>query len=236
MSRNLVILTGYDGFFGQTRKPWISMDTARICELLSSKGILVKTYEFSQVVNAPVDIQDSFVFYSFSQRENLRRYIYDVLSDLDKAKNTIIPSLDLLHCHENKGYQLLFAKRMGFSDLWSAYCSSKRELKHLKISYPVVLKTIDGSNGRGVFLISNAQELQKQIIKLEPKPGLYTKWDILRRKTFRKNETFNGYPKLSGSQNIAAYEDYIVPEIPFILQEFVPGLACDYRVIILGKR
>ncbi|MDD4806748.1 MAG: hypothetical protein PHO35_08195, partial [Candidatus Cloacimonetes bacterium] len=32
------------------------------------------------------------------------------------------------------------------------------------------------------------------------------------------------------------YQDYMSPEVPFVLQDFIPGLTYDYRVIVLGQR
>ncbi len=233
---NIHILTGYDRFFGQTRKPWISMNVDLLTKHLNNAGVHTSVYEFSDIVNGSVRLTDTQVFYTFSQRENLRRYIIDAMADLQERGNRIIPSYDLLRCHENKGYQLLFAERHGIKDLWEIYCSSSREVRKYDIKYPVVLKTIDGSNGKGVFLARSHAELMLMIHKLEKPLGIATRIDLLRRKLFRQNERFAGYPDLDGSQNYRAYADYIKPEIPFVLQEFVPNLTCDYRVLILGDR
>ncbi len=234
--KKVVLLTGYERFFGQTRKPWISMNVDLLNKLLNDNGYEVEEHEFSDIVNGEIEIRNSFVFYTFSQRENLRKYIFDTIDDLHHRSNFVIPAFELLRCHENKGNQLLYAKRRDFSDLWSAYLSSKREIKKHKIPYPVVFKTLDGSNGRGVHLARNENELIAIIGKLEKSLGISNRFDLLRRRLFRRNEQFPGYPELTGKQNYLAYRDYIKPEIPFILQEFIAGLQFDYRVIILGEK
>ncbi len=234
--KRIVLLTGYERFFGQTRKPWISMNVDVIRSLLTENGYDVQEYEFSDVVNKDIDIRNSIVFYTFSQRENLRRFIFDTIDDLHHRGNIVIPAFELLRCHENKGNQLLYTKRTGFSDLWSVYFSSKREIARNEIPYPVVFKTLDGSNGRGVHLVRNERELITVIRKLEKSLGFENRLDLIRRRLFRQGEHFPGYPELTGRQNYLAYKDYIQPEIPFILQRFIPNLMYDYRVIVLGEK
>ena len=77
--KELYVLTGYDGFIGQTRKPWVSIDTKAFITELESSGIKVHQHEFHEVVNGQVEIRNSLVFYSFSHRLNLQHYIRDCL-------------------------------------------------------------------------------------------------------------------------------------------------------------
>lgn len=235
MSGKLIILTGYDHFFGQTRKPWVSINTTDLINDLTSKGIDVVEYPFHKAINANTDLKDSVIFYTFSQREHLRAYIKDAIYTLHKHGNTVIPSFELLYCHENKGYQESLKKRLGITNLPALYFSSKRELPEYDIEYPIVLKTIEGSNGKGVFLIHSSEQLINQITKLEPKLSVSAKLDLLRRRYFRLNKSFIGYDHFDTKKDYEQYKDYITPEIGFILQKFVPSLEFDYRVIILGN-
>lgn len=232
----LIFLTGYDGFFGQTRKPWLSMDTGRIIKLLEASGIDCIRSSIDTLANRDQLPENGFVFYTFSQRDNMRRLLTDLIQDLQLRGNLLIPALDLLHCHENKGYQVLYAKRHSIDTLKSYYLSSKRELTNLDACYPLVLKTLTGSNGKGVFLVNSPVQALRQITRLEPALSIGKKLDILRRKLFRSTKSFPFYPQLTGKADTAFYRDYITPELPFVLQEFIPGLEYDYRVIILGKR
>ncbi|MBW6499586.1 MAG: hypothetical protein K0B09_14450, partial [Bacteroidales bacterium] len=71
MQKNqIVILTSRNRFFGQTRKPWSSLDVGKIAAVLSANGYQVQVYDFHEVVNRPVMIKDKLVFYAFSQKEN----------------------------------------------------------------------------------------------------------------------------------------------------------------------
>ena len=235
MSRKIILLTGYEHFFGQTRKPWVSINTAEFIAGLEKHGIEVTEYPFHKVHNSDIKISDSIILYTFSQRANLRQYIKDKILFLHNVGNIVIPSYELLHCHENKGFQENMKKQMGIDNLPALYFSSKRELDDCQIEFPVVLKTIDGSNGKGVFLIHSKEQLLRKINKLEMGLPFFTRLDLLRRKYLRLPKKFTGYELFDSKKDYCQYKDYITPEISFVMQKFIPGLQYDYRVIILGN-
>jgi len=244
--KELVVITGYDRFIGQTRKPWIGIRTEDFIKRLEALDYKVHEYSFSDFVNRIGLSSDIPVFYSFSQRDNLRQFIKDQITHLALLGYQLFPALELLLCHENKGYQVLVAEKYGLKTPKTWYISSKREIdclgssqsgmKDSQISYPIVLKTITGSNGRGVFLLNTKLELIRKIKSLEPSLSIFQKADLLRRRYLRKNKKFPFYPDLDATNDYLYYKDYITPEQPFVLQEFIPGLKCDYRVIILGDK
>jgi glutathione synthase/RimK-type ligase-like ATP-grasp enzyme len=233
MTQNkIVFLTGYDRFFGQTRKPWVSMDADKIINIVTENGYQVAEYGFHEIVNKNIPIRDSIVFYTFSQRENLRRYIMDAIRCLDDGTNLIIPSYDLLCCHENKGYQEIIRKKLNILEPKGLYFSSKREISNYNINYPVVLKDIEGSNAKGVFRANNFSELLRIIRKIEPPIKFLLKLDLFRRKYFRRKKHYSEYKNYNNRIDCNQYRDYIIQEKRFVLQEFIPGLSYDYRMII----
>jgi hypothetical protein len=234
--KELYLLTGYDGFLGQTRKPWISLDTTRFIAELSSLGIIVHQHEFHELVNGKLQLWDSTVFYTFSHRPNLQHYIRDCLLDLRAKGNILIPSFELFCCHENKGWQELFKDQIGIHSLDCHYFSSFREIKHYDLSFPRVFKTINGSNSTGVALVNSQKDIQKELRKHQKSLSWGQKLDFWRRKHLRKHKHFPGYPDYDLHKDAREYQDYMSPEIPFVLQEFIPGLSYDYRVIVLGER
>jgi len=234
--KEIVILTGYSGFIGQSRKPWISIDTAQFQKELSHVGMRYRTHEFHEIVNARIQLHDSLIFYTFSHRENLHHYIRDCLLYLQSCGNRLIPPIDLFFCHENKGWQELFRKINGIQDLSSYYFSSKREIGSYDLKFPMVFKTVDGSNSTGVALVHSKADVLKELYCREAQPGILDKVDFWRRKHLRKHKKFPGYPQYDMQKDAIQYEDYIKPEIPFVLQEFIPGLSYDYRVIVLGDK
>jgi glutathione synthase/RimK-type ligase-like ATP-grasp enzyme len=232
MNEKLIVLTD-DNFFGQTRKPWVSLDTDKLVEIIQENGFEVQRYSFHEVANTLDTISDSIIFYSFSQKENLRKYIRDIISYLDNGSNILIPSFDLLKCHENKGYQELYKKKIGLQSLNGYYFSSLKELDGYELRFPLVLKTPEGSNAKGVFLVHDNVELEKMVKKLTPSPGIFTKVDLFRRKYFRGKKKYKEYPNYSNRKDYYEYRDYVIPQKRFVLQPYIPNLDFDYRVLTL---
>ena len=235
MKRRIVFITGTNHFFGQTRKPWSSMDAGKIRQQLEGNGFDVDLFAAHEVANQAGKIEDAVVFYAFSQKANERLYIRDVIRTLDDGRNVIVPSYDLLKCHENKGYQELYKKRLGIDGLKSRYFSGRDDLAGYAIAYPVVLKTLDQSNGRGVYLVKNRKDLDRCLSRLETFP-LGTRLDLFRRKHFRRKKSYLQYPDYSNRKDYEEYRAYIKEERGFILQEFIPGLDHDYRVLAFPDR
>ncbi|MDD5582149.1 MAG: hypothetical protein PHS99_02910 [Candidatus Marinimicrobia bacterium] len=232
-NKKIIILTGDNNFYGQTRKPWVSMNVMAIKERLSHYSYEVNIYNIQDVFNKKITLENEIILYSFSQKPNVRQYIIDVLTFLNK-NNTIIPSLDLLYCHENKGYQKIYKEMCGLTGLKAWYFSSLKEIDNYNIPYPIILKTITGSNGKGVFLIQNRRDLEKRLKKLS-KIEFLKSFDLFRRHYFRK-KTFPEYPNHNDYEDYLQYKEYITKNENFILQEFVPGLTYDYRILALeGK-
>lgn len=235
MNKKIYLLTGYNNFFGQTRKPWVSIDTDKLINHFKMQGINVIHLPVSSIYNQNIDIDNSIILYTFSQRENLRQYLKDIIYSLCQRNNISIPSLELLLCHENKGYQEIYKRKLGINQLPSYYFSSKREIVDYELSFPIVLKTLDGSNGKGVFLIKSREQLMRKIISIEKDTSFLTKIDLLRRRFLRTKKSFPGYSNFNSKKDYEEYKDYIKPEKCFVLQQFIPNLEYDFRVIILGE-
>ena len=231
-NNKIILLTGNNNFFGQTRKAWVSMDANKLQNMIREQGFDVEKYSFHEILNQNRDIRNSIIFYTFSQKINRRDYIKDVVHFLDNGSNLIIPPYDLLLCHENKGFQELFKKRINFPSLSSCYFSSIEEISDYPIRFPIVLKTVDTSNGKGVFLIKSQNDLVKVVQKLG-KQNVLTRLDLVRRKYFRRKKSYKHYPDYSNRKDYYQYKNYILKEKNFILQEFLPNLTFDYRVLIL---
>lgn len=231
-TNNLILLTGNDNFFGQTRKPWVSLNVEKLQNYIEQQGYQVTKYSFHELINRKERLKDSIIFYTFSQKNNRREYIKDLVHCLNNGSNFLIPSYDLLLCHENKGYQELYKQKINLTMLPSFYFSSVKEISSYQFKFPIVLKTTDGSNGKGVFLARTKEELIQIIRKLE-RQSFLTKIDLIRRRYFRRKKSYKEYPDYNNVTDYYQYKDYILKEKNFILQEFVPNLQFDYRVLVI---
>ena len=133
----IILITGENDFFGQTRKAWVSLNTLKLIENFKNQGYQVEKYHYHELVNQKKSIENSIIFYSFSQKDNVRNYLTNLILYLHNSGNLFIPSLDLLKCHEDKGYQELYKKKLGIPSLKAIYVSGQDELENYDIKFTV---------------------------------------------------------------------------------------------------
>jgi len=234
-SKHIVLLTAHGDFFGQTRKPWVSLKVPRLIETARDAGYTVDCYSYHQVGNQLAKINKSIILYSFSQKRNTREYLRDLIYYLDDGSNLLIPSFDLLMCHEDKGYQELYKRKIGLSSLPALFFSSRRELEGYEIKFPAVVKQTVGTNGKRVFLVRHREELDRAVRQFEEIP-FRDRLDLFRRRYLRPQKHFAEYPDYSNLTDYYQYTEYVKKERNFIIQPFVPNLTFDYRVQVLFDR
>lgn len=233
--KEILILTWPGGFFGQARKPWDSLDTDKLISNLRQMNHTVEVAEISRLGENAWALQHKSIFYSFSQKAHNRAYLKDLMQILNR-QNTLIPSLEMLLCHENKGYAAWHTASLGIPSPRTLYLADVADLEDMDIEYPIVLKSVCGTNGKGVFLCSHRAELLEKIKALGGKLSWTVHLDHWRRKHLRKHKHFDGYPHFDAGQDADDWLEYMRPGTAFVLQEFIPGLSCDYRVIVLQDR
>lgn len=231
----ILFVTLKNSFFGQKRKPWVSIDTPAFIRLLEEKGHGIEHLEFADLAKLTASLEGRTIIYSFSQRPHLRAYIKDIMQ-LIARDNRIIPSLDLLLSHENKGYAELYKQKLGINEFKSYYLSDMDDVKHCELSYPVVLKKNTGSNARGVFLCKSESGLLSRIKDITPRLSIGKRLDALRRRYLRGKRDYAGYPDFEPARDAKQWLDYMTPGTRFVIQEYIPGLDCDYRVTCVHDR
>lgn len=228
---NIIFITDKNKFFGQTRKPWVSINTDQFIAHLNDFGVTCKITNFPNISIREEFPKQEIIFYHFSQKENLRYYLRDVAEVLHSLGNRLIPSIELLRCHENKGYQELLKKIRKIDAPAGYYISSIDDVDLLDIKFPIVVKTIDGSNGKGVYLCKNKEEIRKKLKKYIGTTFL-EKIDLFRRRYFRKNKNYPEYPEYNNYTDYLEYKNYINRDIRFVVQEFIPNQKNDFRVLV----
>lgn len=235
MSKKIVLITGNKGFFGQTRKAWNSMDAALIKARLDECNYEICEYTHHEVANLKTPIENAIIFYSFSQKSNIRAFLKDLIRYLDNGTNFIIPSYDLLKCHEDKGYQELYKKRLCIVGLRGYYFTCFDDLFDYSLDFPLVLKPTKGSNAKGVKLLHSKEDLIKEATKLQM-ITFKDKIDLFRRKYLRPKKNYPEYPNYSNRNDLIEYIPYIRKEQNFILQEYIPNLDFDFRVLVFHDK
>jgi hypothetical protein len=88
-------------------------------------------------------------------------------------------------------------------------------------SFPIVLKEVYGSGSRGVYLVNNFYELENKIKKQEVHMGV-------RFFIFVKEFFLSFFPFFRNKEKEAYFKDYY----NYVVQEYVPDLAFDYKVLV----
>jgi hypothetical protein len=224
MEKEIYFLTASDGFFGQRAMPWESMDIDVLTKIFSEHFLVVRT-TYAEIANGLVCPKNSIVVHSSSQQPEYKAFMDDVLLFLASNSNLLVPSIHATRSHENKGYQELHKRLRGIQTLKGIYAAKISEVDRAALAYPKVFKEVSGFGSSGVRLVSSEQELLKASVaevRLTWREALKSvKWWLgyfVRRHILRR-------------KNLKPYGDYYAPLKRFVLQEFVPNLQCDYKVL-----
>ena len=168
-------------------------------------------------------LKNAIVFTVSSQKPYHKKLIEDLYEFLEANNNILIPSKHIIKAHDNKGYQELYKRLIGIDSLKYLYVNhdilNYEDVK--KIGYPIVLKKLAGSGSRGVKLIRNENELKKEITRIKKS------FDI-RFLIYLKEYIKNLFLHKNNKDKMDYFKDYD----NFVLQEFIPNLEHDYKVLI----
>jgi glutathione synthase/RimK-type ligase-like ATP-grasp enzyme len=223
MNKNLIILTCYDGFFGQQVEAWQGFDLDKMSETFRSFGFSPRICSYHQLANTRIDIENSYIVYSGNPDREYYTYAEDVLLMLLKHGNILIPSFDINRCHENKGYQELYKRQVGIESPRTMYLGSIRELINYKLDFPLVFKLPFGAASRHVKLIGSKKKLTRHIKSCD------TLWRNYLKRYFK--ERIKKY--ILPWRYVREYDEYFLKQdVRHILQRFIPNLTYDYKLLV----
>jgi len=170
-----------------------------------------------------LNITNAIIFTLSSQKPYHKFYIDDINQFFELNNNILIPSLHIIKSHDNKGYQELYKKCIGLVSLKSFYINKDtiNYTEIAKIGYPLVLKKLDGSGSMGVELINSESVLKNRINKLEI--SFRVRFFI-----YLKEKLMNLFLKKKNLEKVEYFKDYN----NYVVQEFIPNLKFDYKVLI----
>lgn len=152
-----------------------------------------------------------------------KAFIEDVLVFLKKQGAVLLPEFSYFRAHDNKVMMELL--RQGFADerlktirsqVWSSY----EELKSASITeYPLILKRAGGAGGEGVFLAHNQKELYQYAEKVSRLTNMLQ---------------FYYLSCVNVKQKLLKKEPVKIHNSKFITQNFIAGLAGDYKILVFG--
>ena len=224
----IIILQDYKSHFGSkyTSVPYRSgMSKDMLRDEFISKGYEVKFLEFSEVKFRD-DWKDVIVLYT-SQEDfdyKYKSFIEDVILGLELAGAIVLPGYSLLRANNNKVFMEILRDVIPFEGLKGIQSRGFGAIEEIEssidnIEFPVVIKTAGGAMSRGVSSAKSSSELMNQVKKIsrsfQPRSEL---------RDFIRSKRHKGYIKESRFRN------------KFIIQNMIPNLTNDYKVLIYGTK
>lgn len=228
--KSILILTDYKGFFGSKQLSPIyrgGMDLDKIISCFRDHGIEARVVSFSEGVPMRIEKENTYILYTSSEdhEHRYKSFIEDILLDLEQRGLHIIPSFACLKAHDNKAAMELLRARTNFPEIQTIRSRVFGTLEELKqaageLEYPVVVKTHAGAMSRGVAKADNADELIRSAAKFSRSFSLrHDLKELLRKVKYR-----NRYVKESFHRS------------KFVVQNLIPGLKNDWKVLVYGSR
>ena len=239
--KRVIILTDEDSEFLVSRadfKNYTTMDVERIRNWFLNQNYTAEVCKFREL-DLRLNYKNVIFVYQTSELPGsfYKRYIEDIVWFLEKQGAFMLPSYPYLKAHEDKVFMELL--RMNFTDsslktIKSTCYGSWMEAKNYNPEFPVVIKQSAGSGGEGVFLAGNKKEYERKIRKAgkiliaSGLTGIFINYI----KNFTKKVIKFIQPEKS------RYFTYNTTPVssPLVIQNFIPGLSGDYKVLVFGKK
>lgn len=239
--RKLLILTDeYSDFLVSKAdlRNFTSMDVQKIRKWFREHDYDVDVCKFS-ALDLSINYSGYYILYQTSEAPGAfyKRYIEDLVYYLEKQGAILMPRHEYLKAHHNKVFMEFM--RMKFADdslktiISTCYGSWVDALSYNK-GFPAVIKHTSSSAGAGVFLAHN----RKEYIKFVKKAGrvimassiadlMATNFKNLIKKSIKLI-----YPSRKG------YVQYDTSPVSsaLVVQNFIPGLSGDYKVLYFGDK
>jgi len=223
-------LTDYQGYFGSKYNaiPYNSgMDKAMLEKYFLDFGYEIKFIEYSDIIN----YANSFwhgkpVIYTSTEDTNFhfKDFIEDIIYYLELCNARVIPSYKYLKANNNKVFMEMLRHQL--NDVASNYlatnvfgCLEEAMGAKNSFNYPLVFKRSAGAMSEGVGIAENQRDLIQKLRRICRTPNYFREiWEFGRSLKYKK------YKKESKFRN------------KFIIQNFIPGLNGDYKILIFSKK
>lgn len=227
--KELIALVDYKGHFGSNTyaTPYRSgLNLKSLANEFAKNDYELKILHLSQV-DFRKDWKDKLVIYTSQEDKHgkYKSYIDNVVQGLEFAGARVIPKLKYLWSHHNKVLMEILRDQSGLESIMNIkarHFGSWEEmvLEKTNLKFPFVLKRADGTLSSSVKLVRSISELKKVVKSLlSPKNGWYFEFKEQVRMRIHK-----GYKRESKYRG------------KFIIQEFIPHLKNDWKVMVYAKR
>lgn len=215
----------FEGKFSQALYPWSSLDVASIRNFLKLNNVDVEFVSLNDIsFRGLASFKDKTIIFGGSQNIIEKSLIEDYAYWLEKNGCKVIPSYESLRALENKGFQAL-ASEYYLPEKYLPYYYNTSS--NIPVEDDFVYKLPDGAGSTGVFIPSSHSSLKHRVF-LEICKRVSVVSSVPYLKQIAK--------KIIKWRYIKEKEAYYKPKINLVMQKFIHGLDCDYKVLVFGNR
>lgn len=230
MINEILILTDYKGFFGSKQKANFyrgGLDLDKLVANFTTCGLRVRISSFTGFEMGTVDKEETLILFTSSEDYHgfYKSFIEDMVLHLDQQGFHLLPSYAYLKAHNNKVAMELMRERSSMESIKTIHSRVFGTLDELiaqadYFTFPVVIKPASGAMSRGVTKADNKAELIRNAKK--------------------SSRTFNLFHNLKELLRKVKYSNHYKQESffrsKFIVQNLVPGLENDWKVLVYAKK
>lgn len=233
--KELLIITDHSGnflvsidAFGQ----YVSMDCQMILGFFRSKGYSVKICEYSDL-NLADDYNGKYILYQVSETVGgfAKSYIEDVALHLEKSGAVLLPRFEYLKAHHNKCFMEMLRYRFKDEALKtvrsSCFGSAAEAVVKIPDQFPVVVKPASGRGGDDIYLANTPAEYIAAVKRVSSVLFFLSINRMVREVLKNIVSIFNSKYR---------WTSVIRRNSKFVVQNYIPNLSGDYKVLIFGER
>ena len=222
--KKIIFLTNYKNLIPQLKNEIEGLNLDVISNVLEVNDFDVKVIRinlFISFLNHNESIKGVYFYYASSQYPIYKDFIQDILVQITLRGGILIPELRHFIAHENKNFQELEKVRIGIKSPYGIPVGTYEQGVEIlnKSSYPKVIKKSSGFGSRHVKIANNKEAGKKILFKMLDnsfKLDIDSLYYLYRRV---KNKIH--YPRRFGK---------------VIIQEFIPNLDHDWKILALGNK
>ena len=230
MSNFLLLVDYRNQFWLKTDYKEQSVDVNLLATEIRSLGYAVSIRSFKQIDFSEDNYNGYYVFYQSSQYPDLfyKSYVEDILLGLKLQGAVLLPDIQYFRAHHNKVFMEIL-RSVGGNDymklLKSWHFGTYEDFKRNKIldeQKKYVFKLSTGDQSKNVVLLDSRRKFYA-VPKKQSRSFNWYYWFIDLIKPYWKSR-YPGYRKKSHHRR------------KFIIQEFIPGLLGDYKVLVFPDK
>lgn len=227
MKEIILIIDYRNQFYSSIRHKGASFSLPHLKELFFAKGIRLQIKSFRDINFKKESFKNKIILYTSSEDPGLyyKDFIEDIILGLEQQGAILIPKFIFFRAHQNKVFSEILRTLHGIDSMshmkswfYGTYEDYHRDIKKFnKMRY--VLKSHNSVKSEGVFLLDNI----KSKIYL---PKKVSRTFSLQNFKYLLSRLLTGDNYLPISNN----------RRKFIIQEFIPNIKGDYKILIYDNK